>query len=199
MKTYTKDIGRFLLLTAVSSGVHAFDTDWIWEVSCKEKEHGTLYQYRVSTDMFQKRIDLGPWSIEPFQPIQELLISGSDTHLYISSLGDSVRDPTTIHLTWWNYTNPSNFNSYILTPSWSPAGELSATIQYLNCVADKNPQKDFNNRLGFITRNGGTLRKRHLDGSTWTEHSKPEDEMRLEFIKQNEAEIYEYLRSRRDR
>lgn len=192
-KPMVKLLTILLLIPSIS---FAFDENWIWEISCKEKEFGTVYQYRVSTDMVQERTDFGVWKVLPDYDTQEVIVEGSDTTLLISTMSDSVLRPETIHLVWWNYSNPSSYNSYKITPSWSQSGSVSTTIQYFNCNADKNPKENFNGRIGFISRTGDIIFKRNLDGSVWSEYKKNNDDMRKEFLKENEKKIYEDARRR---
>jgi len=186
----------FSLLLIIPSVTFAFDDNWIWEISCKEKEYGTVHQYRVSTDMVQERVDFGVWRVLPDYDTQEVIVEGSDTTLLISTLSNSTMQPKTIHLVWWNYSNPTLYNSYVFTPHWSSSGSVSTSVQYLNCNPDKNPKENFNRRIGFISRFGDTIFKRNLDGTVWSDYEKNNDDVRKEFLKDNEKKIYEDARRR---
>lgn len=186
-----------LLLMASPSLGAAFDDNWLWEVSCKEKDYGTIYQYRVSTDMIQKRVDFGIWTAMPSHGLpQEMVVEGSDTSLYISTMGASTIDPVTIHLVWWNYSNPHLYNSFELSPSWSDSGSVRTSLQYFNCIADKTPTVNFRRRIGFISRDYESVDKQHLDGKSWTKTERSSDASRLKFIKESEKAHIDMLRKK---
>ena len=147
---------------------YAFSEEqWIWEISCKEKDYGTVIQYRVSDERIERRFDFGRWYSIPSSRYVDVVVNGDDSSLFISSMSDTVHGPITEHLAWWNTSNPSLFNSYSVNPNWSSVGEVSTSVQYLNCFAESAPSELVHWRTGFVRDKEADFKRLKLNGDVW--------------------------------
>ena len=143
------------------------EKQWIWEISCKEKDYGTVIQYRVSDKRIERRSDFGRWYSIPSSRYVDVVVNGDNYSLFISSMSDTVHGPMTVHLAWWNASNSSLFNSYSVNPEWSSVGEVNTSVQYLNCFAESVPSERVHWRTGFIRDHMADFQRLNLNGDVW--------------------------------
>ena len=136
----------FLLHFFIAAAPHAAEEEFIWQIICRVSEKDTVLEFSVS-----KKDVLISYNFKDERSFLDdrlsyVVIAGNKSSLSIHQTSIEGMYSGIFKMEWWNRSNPELMNSYWLANYWSGNGEVTTSIQKMNCKAQKAPT-EYANRV----------------------------------------------------